>query len=107
MKLATTFSVKMPNYLSFTGNYAIVSDEDFCLLIWPDLWKPRCKYGVLMNDNNASYSCYVNRTGDYLFSKDMPLSEDEELKVKELLDNNRNILLDMLNRAQIEWNLPQ
>jgi len=49
-----TYNVKIPNYLSFTGNLGIqrTQDANCALIVWPKIFK-ETEYGVILKDESG------------------------------------------------------
>ena len=93
-----TYNVKIPDYLSFTGNLGIQKsqDSDCALIIWPGIFK-ETEYGVFLEDENGrSYA--VKLTAD---AEPAANTSDEE---KWLVDKYRDKIDDLLDRASRQWN---
>ena len=93
-----TYNVKIPDYLSFTGNLGIQKrqDSDCALIIWPGIFK-ETEYGVFHEDENGrSYA--VELTAD---AEPAANTSDEE---KWLVDKHRDKIDDLLDRASRQWN---
>ena len=83
-----TYNVKIPDYLSFTGNLGIQKsqDSDCALIIWPGIFK-ETEYGVFLEDENGrSYA--VELTAD---AEPAANTSDEE---KWLVDKYRDKIDD-------------
>ena len=54
-----TYNVKIPDYLSFTGNLGIQKsqDSDCALIIWPGIFK-ETEYGVFLEEENGRSYAY-------------------------------------------------
>lgn len=104
---AYTLTVKKPNYLSFTGNYAI-STEDLSYIIWPKLLKDgEYEHGLTIYDTSIDhgYMFYVDSELSYI---DVPGNRFTELEVKSinnLLNKNTEELNAIRQIAIEEWDL--
>ena len=96
-----TYTIKPPFYLSFTGNLAISNNESgFALIIWPkNFMEKENVYGVTLNKDGESYSFYVDNNFKYINNKENEkvYDKDMEKKIKNLINDNKNELLEMKN----------
>ena len=94
------YSVKYPNYLSFTGNMSVglptVGENPFtdALIIWPKLTGGYELGALLYDEDGTGYSVYIDDKGNAL-SK-----EDEEV----VLRHSENIKI-LLEKADEKWNI--
>ena len=93
------YSVKYPDYLSFTGNLCVglpTTDEnvftDF-LIIWPKLFD-RYEYGVSLNVGNETYQIYINADGSPV-----------DPKYSEIVNEYKDTVDDLLSRAKEMWDI--
>lgn len=98
-----TFSIKTPDYLSFTGNYAITIEDGSCLLIWPNTFTSCYIYGISLPYNDSMCNCYIDRNACYQRSEKMVISEEEEQIIEQLLSERKMFLETMLDEADVEW----
>ena len=93
------YSVKYPNYLSFTGNLCVglPTKDDYafsdCLIIWPRLFGGY-DYGVILSKGDESFSIYINADGSAVYPED-----------SEVVARNQEGIDDLLSRAKEMWNL--
>lgn len=95
-----SYSIKYPDYLSFTGNLAISmpsEDYDFytdSLIIWPNFFKDY-EYGVILYDeNNNEYMIEVNEN-----------KEPKEPEYQEIIDIHKENIDILFDKANEFWNL--
>lgn len=102
-----TLAVKKPNYLSFTGNFA-VSNKDISYIIWPGLFmNGKYEHGLTIYDRNIDhgYMFYVNSELNYIDIDNNKFSDSEVDIINALLEKN-NETLDIMRRLAIEeWGL--
>lgn len=88
------YSVKWPDYLSFTGNLAVgfpgASDDPFTdgLIIWPKLFGGY-EYGVILNDPNdpsSGYMFYITPDGQAVDTEYQEIAVQCQTTIKELLE---------------------
>ena len=93
------YSVKYPNYLSFTGNLCVglPTTDDYmfsdCLIIWPRLLGGY-EYGISLNEGDESFSIYIHADGIAVYPED-----------SEVVARNQEVIDDLLSRAKEMWNL--
>jgi hypothetical protein len=98
-----TYSIKVPDYLEFTGNYAVISDDGVCLIIWPDLLKESYTYGAqIPNEDDVIYA-YVNSNAEYIHDDSLNYSNEEEKAVIRLVIKNKTVLQQLLQASDSEW----
>ncbi len=93
------YSVKYPDYLSFTGNLCVglpAADEnpftDF-LVIWPKVFGGY-EYGVSVSADGQAYQIYVDSDGSAV-----------DPAYNEIADSYQEEIDDLLHRAQEMWDL--
>ena len=93
------YSVKYPDYLSFTGNLCVglpTTDEnvftDF-LIIWPKLFD-RYEYGVSLNAEGETYQIYINSDGSPV-----------DPRYSEIVNEYKDTIDDLLSRAKEMWDI--
>ncbi len=89
-----TYNVKFPNYLSFTGNLGVSSDDGSGLIIWPGFLGKNYTYGIILKDGNKIYRFNVD---DSL----KPLTFNE--KEQQIIDNNLRTIEELWNGAKSIW----
>ena len=93
------YSVKYPDYLSFTGNLSIVSsspdDNPFAnaLIIWPKTFGGY-EYGVMLEEGEEQFQIYINPDGSAVYPEDSEVTARHQENIDELLQ-----------RARKMWNL--
>ena len=92
-----TYNVKIPDYLSFTGNLGIQPYEggDCALIIWPGIFK-ETTYGAFVSDANGMGQ------GVMLTADGMP-EEDAPEQIKQLVAENRESLDMLFEKAREQW----
>lgn len=92
-----TYNVKIPGYLSYTGNLGIQASQnsDCALIIWPGIFKEN-EYGVFLEDENGRRHA-VELTAEREAKPDAP----EE--VKQLVESYRDKIDDLFERAEQQW----
>ena len=88
------YSVKYPDYLSFTGNLCVgVPDKIDGLIIWP-LFGGGYEYGILVEQDGIQYQIYLDSEGN-------PVEESDRFVVQKCRDE-----IDLLfAKARSMWNL--
>ena len=88
------YSVKYPDYLSFTGNLCVgVPDKVDGLIIWP-LFGGGYEYGILVEQDGIQYQIYLDSEGN-------PVEESDRNIVQKCQDE-----IDiLLAKAKSMWNL--
>ena len=109
IKNGYTYGVKCPDlFISLQGNYSI-SNEDcsLVLILWPSFCHiepiEKNKIGARLYDKEANhgYMFYVTDKLEYIPSD--YFTEEDEIKAKTLLSENREELRRMYNFAKEEW----
>lgn len=91
-----TYNVKIPDYLSFTGNLAIHPYEGGCaLIIWPGIFKETTYGAFVPTKNGGSQSVMLTADG-------MP-EEDAPEQIKQLVAENRESLDMLFEKAREQW----
>ncbi len=98
-----TYSIKIPDYLSFVGNYSINIGDNVILIIWPDFLKTNCSYGVQISYGNEVIYAYVDAKADYVHDDSLEYSSGEERKVTEVIKKRKAIIQELLQAADAEW----
>ncbi|AVD54719.1 MULTISPECIES: hypothetical protein [Heyndrickxia] len=95
-----TYSVKKPDYLSFTGNLAVSredqKDKMEDLIIWPTM-TGGYKYGVRLQENGEAYEIYVNE-------KLEPVDKSDAIAKKVIMENKED-LKTLFSNANKVWDL--
>lgn len=97
------FTVKFPEYLSFTGNLA-VSNVDISIIIWPGYFsKGKYEYGIILQneDNSGAYSYYVDENLVYDEFRNTDTRNDE------LIEKNKKGIEALLLLIRKEWNISE
>lgn len=92
-----TYNVKIPDYLSFTGNLGVQPYEggDHALIIWPGIFK-ETTYGVFITSDDG-------RTHAVMLTEErMPLSDAPE-QTKQLVEENKDKIDELFDRADEMW----
>lgn len=92
-----TFNVKLPDYLSFTGNLGVQPKEGgkCALIIWPGIFR-ETRYGVFLPvDGGGFYGVYLTEDG-----KALP---DAPERVRALVEANREAIDELFARADALW----
>ena len=101
------YTIKEPDYLNLTGNYAIWTKDGITLIIWPGLFHAgNYKYGVEIEEKEGLIRFYIDHEYHYVKSEEMNYTEEEEAVITELLSKNQTTLERLFNAANIEWELP-
>lgn len=93
------YLVKYPDYLTFTGNLSVgmpVTDENIftdALIIWPTL-SGKYNYGVLLYEEGAEYTVYIDADGN-------ALSKEYE----DVVSRHRDQIETLLMMADHKWNI--
>ena len=92
-----TYNVKIPDYLSFTGNLGLQPYEggDCALIIWPGIFE-ETTYGAFVSDANGMGQ------GVMLTADGMP-EEDAPEQIKQLVAENRESLDMLFEKAREQW----
>lgn len=92
-----TYNVKIPDYLSFTGNLGVhpYEDSEYALIIWPGIFKETTCGAFLPTPNGASQGVMLTADG-------MP-EEDAPEQIKQLVAENREALDLLFAKAREQW----
>jgi len=96
-----TYSVKMPYYLSFTGNLAVVNNEnESSLIVWPSLFGEN-EYGISIVAENEigekrTYEMFVDHTGK-------PIGENNNIDVQDIWKKYENEITAIFEDAKAVW----
>lgn len=103
------FTVKKPDYLSFTGNLAIANKKDtVSIIIWPGVFmKQPFEYGVMIYDEvqQHGYMIYVDENMNFLESEKNQISPEQKADANKVLKKNKHELIKLLNQAKVLWNI--
>ncbi len=86
-----SYSVKLPNYLQFNGNLALVDSNSHSLIIWVSLTDSKT-YGVqicrkeLKSDNFTFYSMLLDEDGQLLAEGNLDDAQEVYNANKEIID---------------------
>lgn len=99
--------IAAPEYLRFTGNYAIISDDRSGIIIWPKkLFWGKTEYGIeIPVDETYMYRFYADTNLNYLRDEELEYSKAEETEIKKLLETHKDTLSAMMQVVKKEWNL--
>lgn len=88
------YNVKLPDYLSFTGNLCVATnDGKYALLIWPNAFNNSAEYGIqIENEDKEILSIMVD--------KNINAFEDHQ---EEVINDNREIINELLEKAKGRW----
>lgn len=102
-----TCTVAAPEYLKFTGNYAITSENGIGIIIWPHVFSFGTPvYGIEFSvDENIIYRFYVDENLNYLSNDEMHYDEEDEIEIKMLLNAHKDEIHNMMQIAEKEWGL--
>lgn len=92
-----TFNVKIPDYLSFTGNLGVQPKEggQCALIIWPGIFR-KTRYGVFLPVGGGGfYGVYVTENGEAL--------PDAPERIRRLVEENREAIDELFARADALW----
>lgn len=94
-----TFNVKLPNYLSYTGNLGVQPYEggDCALIIWPGIFE-ETTYGVFIISDDG------RRHAVMLTEERMPLGDAPE-QMKQLVEENKDKIDELFDRAFELWEI--
>lgn len=88
------YNVKMPDYLTFTGNLCVATpDGGAALLIWPKVLGGY-RYGFQIEKDNEIYSIMLNQ--DF---------EAEDAQFKDIIDENNNVITELNSKAIEMWHI--
>lgn len=89
------FNVKYPDYLSYTGNLGISTEEGkLSLIIWPGMFKST-KYGLRITTNdNVVYNILLDKNANAI-----------DKQYDELIKENRTAIQLLFQKANNQWNL--
>ena len=92
-----TYNVKIPDYLSYTGNLGIQPSQnsDCALIIWPGIFK-ETKYGVFLQDENG-------RNHAIELTSEREAKPDAPEEVKQLVEEYRDKIDALFERADAQW----
>lgn len=87
------YHVKLPSYLTFTGNLAVSNGNgEYSLIIWPSRFQDT-KYGVRIPiENEATVSIMISRDLEAEDEYDQPI-----------VDESREHILDLFEKASKRW----
>lgn len=88
------YNVKLPDYLSFTGNLCVATnDGKYVLLIWPNAFNNSAEYEIqIENEDKEILSIMVD--------KNINAFEDHQ---EEVINDNREIINELLEKAKGRW----
>ena len=95
------YSVKYPDYLTFTGNLCVglpaEGDDPFTdfLVIWPKAFGG-CEYGVSLREDEVTYQIYIRADGSAVRPEDQAL-----------VGRHRQTVETLLQRAEEMWDLKE
>ena len=92
-----TFNVKIPDYLSFTGNLGVQPKEggQCALIIWPGIFR-ETRYGAFLPVGEGNfYGVYLTEDG-----KALP---DAPERIRRLVEENREDIDELFTRADTLW----
>ena len=92
-----TFNVKIPDYLSITGNLGVQPKEggQCALIIWPGIFR-ETRYGAFLPVGEGSfYGVYLTEDGEA-----MP---DAPERIRRLVEENREAIDALFARADALW----
>ena len=92
-----TFNVKIPDYLSFTGNLGVQPKEggQCALIIWPGIFREN-RYGAFLPVGEGSfYGVYLTENGEAL--------PDAPERIRRLVEENREDIDELFARADALW----
>ena len=92
-----TFNVKIPDYLSFTGNLGVQPKEggQCALIIWPGIFR-ETRYGAFLPVSEGSFY------GVYL-TEDREALPDAPERIRRLVEENREDIDELFTRADALW----
>ena len=92
-----TYNVKLPDYLSFTGNLGIQPYQfgDCALIIWPGIFK-ETTFGALIPDKDSKGHMVM------LTADGMP-EENASEQIKQLVSENQEKLDTLFEKAREQW----
>ena len=91
------YSVKKPDYLTFTGNLAVADNKKMeALFIWP-LMSGGYEYGYRRQDNGAAYEIYVDENME-------PIHKDDMVEVQKIKEHKAE-LEALFSKANKMWQL--
>jgi len=87
------YNVKYPDYLSFTGNLGVATDDEkYALLIWPSFYG-KTEYGLqLVDEKNETHSVMINKNRQAI---------NEEYR--DLIRRNKETINILFNKAAKMW----
>lgn len=89
-----SYNVKLPDYLSFTGNVGVSDNNGSGLIVWPGFFGQKRRYGVLVYDGTQTYRIYVDENMK-------PVAPDEELS--KVYREHEDEILKLWEAAQSKW----
>lgn len=88
------YNVKLPDYLTYTGNLCVATpDEKYALLIWPG-FIGTYEYGVQIEEDDVTYSIML---------KDDFSAQDK--RFSEMLDKYSEEIKDLRDKAEKMWKI--
>ncbi|MBA4538844.1 hypothetical protein H1Z61_17380 [Bacillus aquiflavi] len=98
------FSVKKPDYLSYTGNLAITNKtNDLSIIIWPLLTKGY-EYGLQMtSDDQTIYHIIVDSDLKYVDDKNSKFID--KTVANKIIKDNKTEIEAMVSKAHNIWNI--
>lgn len=92
-----SYSVKMPNYLMFNGNLAVIDKDNHALIVWVSLFGKET-YGTRMVRENETY--------EMILDKDMQLTGDgNRSDAQDVLTEYKSEIAQLYNNAFKFWDL--
>lgn len=88
------YNVKLPDYISYTGNLGISTrNNEYSLLIWPNVFTDEVEYGVqIQAENNEVWSIMVDEN-----------MEAVNAYYDEIVNENREAIEDLYKKAREKW----
>jgi hypothetical protein len=91
------YHVKFPDYLSFTGNLAVITEDNkYTLIIWPSLFA-ETKYGVMVVTESNEYTDFFVQI---MIDRDLVSEYDDD---QALIDQHRENIEDLFQKANARW----
>lgn len=99
------YDVALPGWLNYNGSISVNhNDKDVILLIWPNVFNDKMKYGVIVDSKSQdSVSIMIEKDGSV--SKAEGYSDNEVRMFEERLKENDELITDLFKKANAEFDI--
>lgn len=91
-----TYSLRMPNYMSFTGNLSVSKIDDDSIIIWPKI-DGSMKIGVILIEDKSAYEVYIDN--------DLNVVGDYDKEVIDVVLKHKDNIKKLYDKANEMWDL--